>query len=55
MKPANFPARKLMRQLSAKPGHDRILGFNADEQRQINEARLIRTKIDRRGQGRISH
>lgn len=43
MKPKNFPARKLRRQLRALRGE---LGFDMSEE--LAEARRVRTKKDRR-------
>ncbi len=45
MKPMNFPARKLLRQLNAK--RDMSTPFTADEIKQLRSAEHIRTKKNR--------
>ena len=42
MKPKNFPARKLMRQINAK--RDMCLPYTGTENALVTEARAIRTK-----------
>ena len=47
MKPRNFPARKLKRQIDA--GRDMSKPYTADELNRIKMARNIRTKKERSG------
>lgn len=50
MKPKNFPARKLCRRLEAA-GRAEKRALSADEEAQIDLARLTRTKKDRSARG----
>jgi hypothetical protein len=50
MKPRNFPARKLYRQLGLKPGQQPT----QEQQLQLIGARQTRTKKDRRNRAKVT-
>lgn len=55
MKPRNFPARKLQRQIDAKRQEDKTnhVPYSDIELSAIADARNVRTKINRSGQGKL--